>query len=1245
MNKLLILFLLIISITGVSAISATVSINPASANTLNTLSCSVTATATGDLSANITWYKNGANHHTDNQTLNLSSGVTNTTTSQGNIDSSETTRSDNWICQATITNQTDTLIQNSSVRQIENAPPSVTYPTTTQYVTEGVFYNITATAEDPDGDEIVAWTSNDLNKSQYGGEELFEISTDGQISFTPTYEQRGNHSMAISASDGQLFGGRVVLYVVEIVNQPPIFDPQLTDQHTTTEEAWEYNITGFDREDDPFNFTLASSDLDTVRLEETSDTTARIYLNTTTPRYADRGFHNITITIYDSNNASHNTTRTFELEIEAINERPVIESISADEATQGEQFILNVTATDADSDDELYFSIVGDCPISNPWTIDTLNTSPQGAFGQVNTTLTNDHIICRDVVITVTDFEGATAKETDSRNVTLNLTNVNDPPELFEIAQTPGTYNQTNMSDLTAAQEVRFIYYVHADDPDLLTYEGDELTFTDNTTLFDIDSETGIINFTPQASDVGSHDINITVTDLAGLQDSRILTITIIENQAPVLAQLPHLHCLQDENCTLQLQATDTDAGENLTFSATLIQNTTLSGLQTNTSLQIDWISYNTSNLSKVFLNEQVGNYTYNITVTDQWQATDSKILNITINNTNDAPFFDQELDGEPDNNLIIPQPIVVGFAGSFGVGFTDPDFINNLDSVTLTIDLTGPNPSLFSIINDTKTPETGNVFTIQYSPSLPLEAGNYTANFTIEDEAGESESRVLDFTVFNQSNPPNITHVQPYSNQSFADVTINNTNYTLIQKNTSSINVSIAEPDAQLWQYQQPTPNNQWVFDFTFADADAADENITVDWYKNGELIQSTTADEDYSLTQQIGWHDQGNRTYTVVITDNLFSNDTFTWNTKVENRNRAPINISTIPDRNITQTTTITDQMSAFYDPDDDLDDSGAIDGNQTNNLVFTADISNEEILNVSFENTTLILTPLDDGIVNVTFYATDEYGASTNLTATYNVIAPEEDETITVSSGGGGSSSTPVPIPISSDPEPDSISILVPEPVSIAYNQTIEAPIGIVNTGVQTLNTVTLTAHTEAPNVTMSFSQSQFESIAPGQGHNVTLTIENFRLDGTYEILVTGQSQNPRVNDTAVLFINSLEQGSEGDAIQTRVTFARDLLRNNPECLELNELLDQAVRAIQTNQLQEADNLVSAALDGCRFLISEANRRQETPGYFDVAAILHSRYMNYVLYGGLIVVLLTGGLLLTHYIRAAKKEQEEN
>ncbi len=66
-------------------------------------------------------------------------------------------------------------------------------------------------------------------------------------------------------------------------------------------------------------------------------------------------------------------------------------------------------------------------------------------------------------------------------------------------------------------------FYIQANDPDI----NDTLVYIDDSPLFDVDLETGLVSFFPRQEDIGEHIINFTVIDGTGNRDSEQLILQI----------------------------------------------------------------------------------------------------------------------------------------------------------------------------------------------------------------------------------------------------------------------------------------------------------------------------------------------------------------------------------------------------------------------------------------------------------------------------------------------------------------------------------------------------------------------------------------------------------------------------------------------------------------------------------------------------------------------------------------------
>lgn len=1197
--------------------------------TLDELNCVINVSGPGDLNANITWFVDGVPHTTSNQTLALTSGEQATTSEPGTVLNDDTERGQEWWCQATVYNQTQTQAVNATSVEILNSAPRVDSLGIPDVLFENEPYTFQATATDSDGDPVV-FASVVINATGTPEPEtpLFTITSAGFISFTPQFEHVGNHTMGILATDGELVGGRNVLFTVQAINEDPYFVPPLQDQQATQNETFSYVVQGFDRENDPFKIVMVDSPLPELQLVPINDTHAEINFTTGTVRHRHGGLHEITLTIFETANTTKNTTESFMLNVTVFNELPEFGPIISPMVAQGGEFNMTINATDDDAEDTLIFSIETSCPLPNPWSIETVDNSSSLAIGNIYVEkLTNDHVACRDVTLVVTDFDDqGVAKDEVRHDITLNISNVNDPPEIHEISTFDNYLGQTNMSELVAPTGLEFRYRVNATDPDLLTYEGDELFFSDNSTLFTIDDSTGWIVFTPTLGDVGEYSINITVEDLAEEQDSRVLELEIVENNPPTLIDPGVVQCDQHEDCTVLLEASDPE-GDNLTYTAELVDYFVWSNQTTDAELALDMQTANITHATYNFSNEEVGWFEYNITVTDFFGAQDTGTLLINVSNINDPPLFSP--------SIVFPQPVVESFPRAFFIRADDPDFVNTdaprvEENLTLIVDINGPNPSLFTPV---RTQSLGTEWFIQFTPE-PGDEGDYTINFTIQDLQGANTTQQINITVFERSIPPNITAVRPWFNASiFGTETETKISTAIVGNNTTA---TLQE-------------GGTYTFNLSYIDLDTAPENVTMRWYIDGNLTQETTADQPSHLTVTYGFFDEGTYEYVAVVEDNRLAQDNFTWNVFVQNTNRPPITCYELTSRNVTSTTQITDYMFVFYDPDDHPDHTQPDDECSTQRtfdaeLTYAANISNPEVIDIEFTGEDVTLRPLEDGIVTVTYVATDPFGelVATNPVS-YQVAIPEEVEspTPTPSTGGGGSSPRPVPFPFTQDPEPLNIDILTPSSLVMYRNQTMEVPITVRNPTERVFTGVEIDASVEVDDVQLRFTQNTFAQLQPEEERNITLLVDNYRSQGTYEIKVTADVRDPEVNDSALIFVNALEQESFGDAVNTRVSFAQDLLTSNPECLELNEQLNRARTLLQEGRTHETDLLLREVVDACRFLIAAPGAREEIPAGWDVSWFTQMRYANQVLLGLLGVLVLIAVFLLMHYYSAARQD----
>ncbi|MBU2637625.1 MAG: hypothetical protein KJ955_01500 [Nanoarchaeota archaeon] len=261
-----------------------------------------------------------------------------------------------------------------------------------------------------------------------------------------------------------------------------------------------------------------------------------------------------------------------------------------------------------------------------------------------------------------------------------------------------------------------------------------QLNFTDNTTLFEINSTTGVIIWTPNSSHEGFHSINITVGNNACREpdDSMILVIEVRRpNYAPII-NMTNVTLTEDVNFWFNVTNYTYDPDGDLLKFYDNYANFVIgedSGI-------IDFTPGD----------DDVGNHTIRLTVIDPGLLLDFQDVLFTILNVNDAP------------NLST-------------VGSKTAE-INVTLNITLTAYDPDPNEALtFSsntswFLNSSGSISTSSrwsnyIFSVLITDSSWINL-TFSINITVNDTSGAEDSEVISFTVVRYNNPPNITSYSP---------------------------------------------------------------------------------------------------------------------------------------------------------------------------------------------------------------------------------------------------------------------------------------------------------------------------------------------------------------------------------------------------------------------------------------------------------------------------------------------------
>jgi hypothetical protein len=332
------------------------------------------------------------------------------------------------------------------------------------------------------------------------------------------------------------------------------------------------------------------------------------------------------------------------------------------------------------------------------------------------------------------------------------------------------------------------------------------VTFYDNTSLFDINNKTGLIAFIPQAADEGVHYLKIWVVSICGLlTDSKTVKLTIrYENRPPVLEFIPDQHIYQNDLFVYYVNATDPD-------------NDTLFFGDNTTMFQIINVNATTGLIYFTPIQQDVGNHSVLIWVMDMQDGkplggVDWHVVNFEIIDVNDAPVLQN----------IGSQTAIINETFTLKVNATDVDVKPEWNNLTFY-----DNATFFGI-----DPKTGLInFTANDSMN-----GTYFINISVTD--GEFwDEEVISFSVVAVNHPPNITSWYPLNDTIYMD-----------EGQTQYFNITKYDPDGTI-------PSSQWYLDTNLLAGETADEYNYYASYFSAGTHNVTIIISDGELTASHEW------------------------------------------------------------------------------------------------------------------------------------------------------------------------------------------------------------------------------------------------------------------------------------------------------------------------------------------------------------------------------------------------------
>ncbi len=368
--------------------------------------------------------------------------------------------------------------------------------------------------------------------------DLFDVDpASGVIDWTPAVEDVGRHTCTVTVEDSYGLTDSIVLVidVLDVNHRPVITSPGAIEaQEGQTVIYW---ITAEDKDipqGDVLTFSAWSLEVDLT----VDALTGRVSFPT------EKGWvGQVTFFVRVEDSLGEGATASVTVDVMNVNDPPTLTQLAAQTHVEGSTVSLQLAFDDPD-----LYQVTKDPELLTITTEGPLFLHADGQ-GFVNLTVDQSMVGEHVVTYTVTDRGGLSS----SIEVLWTLLNVNEAPSIVTVVP----------SSVEATEDEVFSMTVMAVDGD-----GDAVTWSDDSDLFDIDPTSGVISFTPTQADVGIHGVTLTVSDGNGGHTSLTFDLDVVNvNDAPQLVNvLPEDGSQFKEGSLIQfsVEATDED-GDALT--------------------------------------------------------------------------------------------------------------------------------------------------------------------------------------------------------------------------------------------------------------------------------------------------------------------------------------------------------------------------------------------------------------------------------------------------------------------------------------------------------------------------------------------------------------------------------------------------------------------------------------------------------------------------------------------------------
>ena len=515
--------------------------------------------------------------------LNNSTGFANTTFVFDNLSSEDEIHVANLLFRSLVSGYYDIVLRNVSFSNDTTSFPAdyavngsvrVNYPPVI-----GEIENKTVNVGSNLNFTLSATDQDDTNLS-FGIEGLPAVyslnSSNGSFSWTPVADDIGNHSANFSVFDGYASDFTYATIFVNEIEVPVIDNPPEL-QPIGNKSLNETEVLFFVIEaNDPDSDPITFS-ADVLPGNSTLNVTSGEFYWVT--GYSDAGEY---IVEFMASSTDKDDLEMITIVVANKNRAPVLDYIGPRSVFEND--LLEIPLSAADDDPE-----------------DVLKYSSNASFGNLSENIFTWTPDSNDSGIYSIEFNVTDGTEFDSEIVIINVSNVNNAPVLDEIGE----------QFLNETATLELILTANDEDP------GDTLSYYTNATFGNLTDN--VFTWTPDYNAAGTYVVEFTVNDSID-SDSQTVIINVGDtNRPPVLSLIDDSEINENESLSITLSASDLD-NNSLTYSS---------------NVSFGNISGNIFTWHTDF--NDAGTYVAEFTVSDGADS-DSKVVNITVNNVNRAP-------------------------------------------------------------------------------------------------------------------------------------------------------------------------------------------------------------------------------------------------------------------------------------------------------------------------------------------------------------------------------------------------------------------------------------------------------------------------------------------------------------------------------------------------------------------------------------------------------------------------------